>query len=90
MTRGIWTVRSLRNLRSIQAYISDFNPLASQRISRRLKTAGDSLSEFPERGAPISGGRRQLTHIPPYLIRYRVANDLVVILDIRHAPQDLD
>jgi toxin ParE1/3/4 len=79
MTRVIWTVRSLRNLRSIQAY-----------ISRRLKTAGDSLSEFPERGAPISGGRRQLTHIPPYLIRYRVANDLVVILDIRHAAQDLD
>jgi toxin ParE1/3/4 len=87
MTRVIWTVRSLRSLRSIQAYISDFNPLASQRISVRLKTAGDSLAD---RGAPISGGRRQLTHIPPYLVRYRVAGDLVVILDIRHAAQDLD
>lgn len=55
----------------------------------RLKAAGDSLAEFPERGAPISGGRRQLTHIPPYLIRYRVASDLVVILDIRHAAENL-
>ena len=58
--------------------------------SALVRRAGDSLAEFPERGAPISGGRRQLTHIPPYLLRYRVAGDLVVILDIRHAAQDLD
>ncbi|MBA4331623.1 MULTISPECIES: type II toxin-antitoxin system RelE/ParE family toxin [Brevundimonas] len=90
MTRVVWTIRSLRSLRSIQAYISHFNPLASQRIASRLKAAGDSLADFPERGAPIGGGRRQLTHVPPYLLRYRVVGDMVVILDIRHSAQDLD
>lgn len=88
MTEVVWTARAIRNLRSIQSYISDFSPLASQRMAMKLKAAGASLIDYPERGAPLSGGRRQLTHIPPYLIRYRVLGERVIILDIRHAAED--
>lgn len=90
MTKVIWTVKAARSLRSIQIYIREFSPLAAQRMALRLKAAGDSLIDFPERGAPISGGRRQLTQVPPYLLRYRVTADAVIILDIRHSAENLD
>jgi len=59
-------------------------------MAERLLAAADSLEEFAERGRPIDEGRRELTIIRPYLIRYRVAGDAVFILRIRHAAQDRD
>jgi len=35
-------------------------------------------------------GLRELTIIHPYLIRYRVRNDTVLVLRIRHGAQDVD
>lgn len=57
-------------------------------MALRLVAAGDSLAEFPERGAPIAKGRRQLTTVRPYLLRYRVQDGVVTIIDIRHAAED--
>ena len=88
MTKVFWTAKAIRNVNAIRNYIGQFSPLASQRIALQLKSSGDSLADFPERGAPIAGGRRQLTHVQPYLIRYRITEDTVVILDVRHAAED--
>ena len=88
VTDVVWTAQALRNLDTIRIYIAQFSPLASQRMALRLKASGDSLRDFPERGTPVGGGRRQLTHVPPYLIRYRIIGDRVVILDVRHAAED--
>jgi plasmid stabilization system protein ParE len=49
---------------------------------------GDSLQAFPERGRPVAGGLRELPTVPPYIIRYRVAGDAVLILRIRHGRED--
>ena len=88
MTEVIWSFRATRDLNAIRWYISTFNPLAGQRMALRLIAAGDALVEFPDRGAPIRKGRRQLTTVPPYLLRYRVLAGVVTIIDIRHAAED--
>lgn len=80
----VWTRRALRNLEIIRAYISQFNPLAAQRMALRLLSAGQALEMQPDRGRRLSKGRRELTTIPPYLIRYRVDGELVAVLEIRH------
>ena len=80
----IWTWPALASLETIRAYISDFNPLAAQRMALRLTAAGMSLADHPLRGRAIGGGRRELVTVPPYLIRYRVRGDTVEILAIRH------
>ena len=59
-------------------------------MAEHLLDSANSLGEFAERGRPIEGGRRELTIIRPYLIRYRVASDTVFILRIRHGAQDRD
>ena len=58
--------------------------LAAQRMALRLRAAADSLRDYPERGRSIPGGRRELTIINPYLIRYRCDGEIVVILRTRH------
>jgi plasmid stabilization system protein ParE len=46
----IWTEPALRDLEGIRTYIGQFNPTAAQRIAAQLRAAGDSLTEFADRG----------------------------------------
>ena len=78
-----WSLRALTDLAAIQGHIHPFRPLAAQRRAQRLKRAGDSLAEHPERGRP-AGGLRNLATAPPCLIRYRVKADAVQIVRMRH------
>lgn len=45
----------------------------------------DSLAEFSERGRDAGNGRREMTIVRPYILRYRVTADRVYILRIRHS-----
>ena len=60
---------------------------ATSRFARRLVEAGEALSVQPDRGRVLQGGRRELTLISPYLIRYRVRGEVVEILTVRHVAQ---
>jgi plasmid stabilization system protein ParE len=88
--RVIWTAGARGDLAGIRAYIGQFNPTAAARFATRLVLAADSLAEMAERGRPIRGGRRELAASPPYLIRYRVAADVVFILRVRHGARRPD
>jgi toxin ParE1/3/4 len=81
----VWTDRALANIEAIVAYIvSQHRPLAAQRLGQRLLAAGDALENHPDRGRTIPRGRRELAVITPYLIRYRIMGERVVILEVRH------
>lgn len=87
MARIVWTREALANLELIRSYIHQFDPQAARRMARRLIEAGDSLQTYPHRGRPVSGGRRELVTIQPYVIRYLVDGDRVFIVGIRHSAQ---
>lgn len=55
-------------------------------MAQRLRHAAESLGENPARGRP-AGALRELTTVPPYLIRYRISDDTVQIVRIRHGAQ---
>ena len=85
MAEVVWTDRALANVEAIVSYIvSQHSPIAAQRLGQRLLATGDGLATEPERGRPIARGRRELTIVSPYLIRYRVTGDRVIILEVRH------
>jgi toxin ParE1/3/4 len=66
-------------------YVMEFNPRAAQQMADALLSAGDSLEQFPHRGRPVRGtGMRELVSVDPYIIRYEVDGDDVVILRVRH------
>jgi plasmid stabilization system protein ParE len=70
------------------AYISAFNPLAAARLGERLIEVADSLAEYSERGRDAGDGRREMTTVWPYILRYRVEGDAVIILRIRHGARE--
>ncbi len=83
--RVIWSDQALADLETISLYLAEFSPGAAAHFFIQLKEAGDSLTHFAERGRPSRGGTRELTSLRPYIIRYRVAEDRVHIVTIRHA-----
>lgn len=85
MSEVIWTERALAHLEAIRAYINQFNPQAARRVAESLKVLGDSLSHFPHRGRRVPGtDMRELVSTFPYIIRYHIDGDKVVILRVRH------
>ena len=50
----------------------------------------DSLAEFPDRGRDVGDGRREMTTVRPYVLRYRVEDERVIVLRIRHGARESD
>lgn len=90
MAEVIWTAQALRNLRAIRTYVAMRRPIAAERLGARLIAAGQALDIQPHRGRPIGGGRRELTSVHPYLIRYRVTAKGVEILEVLHGARKPD
>ena len=86
MSEVIWTDPALVNLEAIRIYIEQFNPQAARRLADSLIESGNSLAQFPHRGRPVPRTDiRELVTSLPYIIRYQVVGDIVVILRIRHS-----
>lgn len=85
MRRVVWSEEARENLKSAQAYISEFNVSASRRLALRIIDLTDSLETMPDRGRLIRSGVRELTSIRPYVIRYAVLSNEVRILSVRHS-----
>lgn len=88
MRRIVWTDEAIEHLEAITTYIAAFNPAAAVRLGDRLIAVADSLAEFSERGRDAGEGRREMTTVWPYVLRYRVEGDTVTILRIRHGARD--
>jgi len=80
----LWTDAAAEELEAITAYIAAENPLAAIRLAQRLVALADSLAEFPSRGRIADEDSRELTTVWPYILRYLIEGDTVLILRIRH------
>lgn len=88
MAKVVWTDQAIGDVVEIVEWISADKPNAAARVAETLMRAGDSLDQFPGRGRLIPHDRRELIALPNYLIRYRIENDRVTILEVRHAARE--
>ena len=88
MNEVVWTRRALRNLDDIGAYIAQDNPIAAERIVRRILEQVSRLTDYPRIGRPgrVEGTRELLIGDTPYLAIYRIG-ERVEVLRIRHGAQ---
>jgi len=84
----VWTEAAIEHLEAIVTYVSVYNPAAAERLGRRLIELADSLAEFPRRGREADEGKREMTTVWPYIMRYRVEGERVIVLRIRHGARD--
>jgi toxin ParE1/3/4 len=87
MAEVVWLRAAIVQIDQIAAYVRVFDPAAADRLAQRLLALGDSLADFPLRGRPASNGAREMLIVRPYILRYRVIDDRVFILGIRHGAQ---
>ncbi|MDE1149094.1 MAG: type II toxin-antitoxin system RelE/ParE family toxin [Azospirillaceae bacterium] len=89
MTQVLWSDDALSDIEVHVAYIDQFNPEAANRLARALLAAGHSLAMFPQRGRPgLEPDTRELTVAWPYVIVYRVRDDMVEIARVWHGAQE--
>lgn len=89
MHKIVWTDEAIEHLEAIVTYVSVYDLAAAERLGRRLIELADSLAEFPNRGRDAGDGRREMTIVPPYVLRYRVDGARVIILRIRHGAREI-
>lgn len=87
MVGVIWSDDAVVHLNSIIDYLEAHDPMAAKRIARDLIAAAMSLEGFPNRGRPVAPGIRELVKVRPYILRYRIVDDAVLVLGLRHSAQ---
>jgi addiction module RelE/StbE family toxin len=85
-----WTPAAADDLQQIHDYLREHEPHLAQTTVIALREAVVSLRKFPSRGRPwaVEGTRELLHHRLPYIVAYRVKEDVVEILHIWHPSQD--
>jgi len=75
-----------RDLRDIHDYIAADNPVAAERMYRRLRKAIDMLGPFPRLGREsVRRTSRELAVVnTPYILIYRIIGEDVEVLRILH------
>ena len=90
MAQISWSVQASLQLAAIVDYIEQFDPDAARRLGDRLIDVAESLRQFPDRGRPISHGRREMVTVRPYVLRYEHDGGSGVVLGSRHVTQQTD
>lgn|ERR1700683_3359003 len=82
----VYSPRAMRDLQGISAYLVERNPATAVNVLGAIKSSIETLSFFPQIGRLVDDvGHRRLPVLRyPYLIYYRVAEDELLILHIRH------
>lgn len=82
----VWTPRALQDLADLYSYIAKDNADAATRTVQRLYAEALDLAKFPYAGRQRGGvALRELVVAPlPYIVRYALEEDVVLITSIRH------
>jgi addiction module RelE/StbE family toxin len=85
----LFTHSAQRDLMHLRDFIAEKNPGAARRISRRLLTAINRLTDQPEMGIDVEElpGTQDLI-AGDYIVRYVVLEDEIYVLRIWHGKED--
>lgn len=82
-----WLDDAIDDLQSLRHYISQDKPSAANRIAKRIVNSVNLLSDQSEIGrfGRIPGTRELLIPDTPFIIPYRIKNNVIEILRVLHA-----
>jgi toxin ParE1/3/4 len=84
-----WSPAAVEDLSRIIEYIRQENPPAAQRIAKTIYESAGSLKSFPYKGRTgrIEGTRELPLPPLPFVVVYRILNDIVEIANVVHGAQ---
>ena len=90
MSRVIFAQAALRDLERLRAFLQEKNPDAAKRAGAAIIQGTQALGAYPRMGRPIDDLPEHFREWPigfgnsGYVARYRIEEDRVVILGVRH------
>ena len=90
MIKVIWVESAVNDLVRLKEFIDINNPAAAKRAALAIRSATEELAEFPLLGKPVKDllDYRDLFikfGVSGYILRYKVSDEALYILYIRHA-----
>lgn len=87
-----WTERASGNLDQIEAYISQDSPSAALNTVIDIIETVEQLRDFPALGRPgrVVGTRELVIPGKPYIVPYRVRENVVEILRVFHMSRKIE
>lgn len=84
-----WSPEAAADFTAIIRYIRNDNPSAALQVARAIYNAIAQLNTFPNRGRPgrVNGTRELLLQNLPFIVVYRVKENLVEIVRLLHGAQ---
>ena len=81
-----WTIPAQKDLRIIESYIKQENPTAAINVISQIIKKVKTLIDNPSIGKPgrFLGTRELIIHNLPYIIPYRVKNEIIEVLRVIH------
>ncbi|HTX75389.1 MAG TPA: type II toxin-antitoxin system RelE/ParE family toxin [Terracidiphilus sp.] len=81
-----WSKRAIRRLASIHDYVAKDSPEAAARVAAAIVEAALRLEEFPLMGrvGRIEGTRELVVSGLPYILPYRIVDDVIQIASVIH------
>ena len=85
-----WTTPAANDLYNIVRHIQQDDPAAAAEVAKTLYDGCGSLRTFPNRGRKgrIKGSRELVFPGLPYIVIYRIQDQVVELLRIYHGAQD--
>jgi addiction module RelE/StbE family toxin len=77
---------AIQSLTSIRDFIAKDNPDAAAKVASAMMKAVLRLTRFPQSGRPgrLKGTRELIVPGLPYIIPYRIVDDVILILAVIH------
>lgn len=86
--RLVWTATAIRQLDGVGEYVSRDDPKAATRLLKSMRKSAELLKRNPFLGRRTEfEDVRELVVHPNYLLSYRVASEVVQILQVWHVAQ---
>jgi toxin ParE1/3/4 len=88
--RLVWSPRAQADLRRAYAFIATESVSAAEELVRRILQSADQLLRFPSSGRPgrVAGTRELVLPQFPFIIPYRVRDDVIEIIAVMHAARE--
>lgn len=86
-----WTPRAVADLEEISDYLLSVNPTSRKRLIDRIEAVATYLLQFPHMGklGLASGTREFVLSGTPYILVFRLKDDVIQILSIRDGRMQL-
>jgi addiction module RelE/StbE family toxin len=84
-----YALRYFRRLEDIHERIAADNPMAARRVVSRIRAAVARLAASPALGRPgrVPGTRELVVPRTPYIVPYRIKEEVIQIITILHSAQ---